>query len=119
MTKAELHVWNRESAIPETIIHKRGWPDFLIERDGEVWAIEVKRPADRVSDAQSAVHAALNRAGIPVTVEVVPGIGGFCRDGTDAVTNAMSTSAVLAEMRQMETRYAELKAYLQMLVPHA
>lgn len=47
---------------------RNGWPDFLIERDGETFAVEVKRGTDDVSDAQARMFEALERAGIRVYV---------------------------------------------------
>lgn len=49
-------------------ILRNGWPDFLVERDGKTFAVEVKRGADDVSDAQARMFAALERSGIKVYV---------------------------------------------------
>jgi hypothetical protein len=72
MTKEESVVFIRESSIPGTLVLKSGWPDFLISREGESFAIEVKRPHEKPSLNQVVMHAALRAAGIPVTVEFVP-----------------------------------------------
>lgn len=53
---------------------RNGWPDLLVldEQRHRVFAIEVKVGKDRVSPAQSAMHAALARAGVPVHVASEP-----------------------------------------------
>lgn len=45
-----------------------GLPDVVVIYEGEVSFIELKAAAGRLSEAQKDVHAALNRAGIPVFV---------------------------------------------------
>jgi hypothetical protein len=47
---------------------RNGWPDFLVERDGEVFAVEVKQGPDDLSDAQVRMFAALERVGLKVYV---------------------------------------------------
>jgi hypothetical protein len=47
---------------------RNGWPVFLVERDGETFAVEVKRGADDISGAQARMFEALERAGIKVYV---------------------------------------------------
>lgn len=47
---------------------RNGWPDFLVERDGETFAVEVKRGTDDISGAQARMFEALERAGIKVYV---------------------------------------------------
>lgn len=48
--------------------YRSGWPDFLCEIDGGLIGVEVKQGVDRLKPAQVRMHAALERAGIPVYV---------------------------------------------------
>lgn len=102
MTAAEIQIWRREMAVPGTTILKSGWPDFLLSRDGATWAVEVKRPADKVSSAQLLMHAALRQAGLRVEVEVVPGIGGYNRAATQEIADTETTGQLFAHMRRLE-----------------
>lgn len=49
-------------------IFKRGWPDILAVKDGEVRMIEVKPPGGRLKPTQQKVADALESAGIHVEV---------------------------------------------------
>lgn len=48
-----------------------GWPDLLVERDGEIFGLEVKGPRDRLSGVQKRLHEKLRKAGIQVGVAYV------------------------------------------------
>lgn len=48
--------------------YRAGWPDFLVEHEGSVFAVEVKAGADTVSRRQRIMFAALERAGIRTLV---------------------------------------------------
>ena len=48
-------------------VTKRGWPDFFLERDGEILLVEVKPDASLpLRDSQLHVLQALKRYGVPV-----------------------------------------------------
>lgn len=47
---------------------RHGWPDFLVEHNGSVVAVEVKTGPDRVRENQKRCFAALERGGIAVFV---------------------------------------------------
>lgn len=47
---------------------RNGWPDFLVERDGQKIGIEVKRGSDFISESQSLMFAALETVGLDVFV---------------------------------------------------
>lgn len=68
MTSAELMFFKEQKAISGTKIIKTGWPDFLIERKDDVWAVEIKAGFDRLSHAQKTCHDMLKKAGMKVDV---------------------------------------------------
>lgn len=45
-------------------VRKRGWPDFLIEQEGRLYAVEVKRDAPVLKREQAEVMELLERAGV-------------------------------------------------------
>src|SRR5438094_498260 len=52
---------------------RRGWPDFLIYREGQagqyrVAAVEVKSDSDHLSEQQEEMHRVLRAVGLPVHV---------------------------------------------------
>lgn len=49
-------------------LYRHGWPDFLVEREGELFAVEVKQGKDELNERQKATLSALDRAGIPCFV---------------------------------------------------
>lgn len=50
-------------------VWRNGWPDFLVKnKDGKMFAVEVKAGADKVRLAQAAMFEALEAAGVPVFV---------------------------------------------------
>jgi predicted type IV restriction endonuclease len=49
-------------------VYKRGGPDFICSRNGQVAFIEAKSRGDRLSADQVNVHAALRKAGVEVHV---------------------------------------------------
>jgi VRR-NUC domain len=46
-------------------ISKRGWPDFIMWKDGEIACVEVKKDLDRLRDNQLSVLEALASHGVP------------------------------------------------------
>ena len=113
MTEAELIVYSREKKIPGTIILSRGWPDFLVLRNGKAHAIEVKRPADRVSEEQAKMHNALETIGLKVTTEVVRRkIDGDIREAL-RTRDARNTCEILWE--RMFTLEAEIEKTRRLL----
>lgn len=68
MTGAELKFYKKEMSVPGTKIINSGWPDFLIHRNGEVWAAEVKAGPDKVSKKQQLCHEMLRLAGLKVDI---------------------------------------------------
>lgn len=56
---------------PTAKLLRSGWPDFLVEHDGRVYAIEVKAPSDDLSDRQREMFEALERVGIKTYVWAV------------------------------------------------
>lgn len=52
-----------------------GWPDLLVERNGEIFALEIKGPNDRLSFRQKQMHAMLRKAGLRVGVAHVNSVG--------------------------------------------
>jgi hypothetical protein len=49
-------------------VTKRGWPDFICRRNGEVMAVEVKGGADDISPEQGDTLDNLSAAGVPTYV---------------------------------------------------
>lgn len=67
----------RESKIYEsllsyrgTTVYRRGWPDFLVVRNGVVSCVEVKSKIDSPSEEQLQIHKALESCGISVNLVV-------------------------------------------------
>jgi hypothetical protein len=67
----------RESKIYEsllsyhgTTVYRRGWPDFLVVRNGTVSCVEVKSKSDSPSEEQLQIHKALESCGINVNLVV-------------------------------------------------
>lgn len=56
-------------------VYRNGWPDFLVEKDGVFFGVEVKiaryNGGECVSDDQSDMMTALHRAGVPTKIEWV------------------------------------------------
>lgn len=65
------------------VVHRNGWPDFLLERNGKIVAVEIKRPttaiptrtgrpqvgrASKPTREQRRIHRLLRQHGIPVLV---------------------------------------------------
>lgn len=48
--------------------HRPSWPDFLVERNGEMICVEVKSRSDDVSQTQRATFILLEAMGIPVYI---------------------------------------------------
>ena len=44
---------------------KRGWPDFFMERDGEIACVEVKRSGRKLKPSQRHILKALAAHGVP------------------------------------------------------
>lgn len=61
-------------------VHKKGWPDFLVVRDGVIRLIEVKPKRYRkLSKAQSGVAYILRSAGLNVEIWAPPVV--VCAEG--------------------------------------
>lgn len=58
----------KEAAILAGLGVKAGAPDIVVFWSGRAFAIELKAPRGRVSEDQEAMHQALRRAGVAVTV---------------------------------------------------
>lgn len=56
-------------------VYQNGWPDFLVEKDGKFFCVEVKHSgyggsgAEQLSESQFEMQDALHRAGLPTTIE--------------------------------------------------
>ena len=48
--------------------HRPSWPDFLIESDSELLAVEVKSAKDKISEEQARTFDLLEKAGVPVYI---------------------------------------------------
>lgn len=53
---------------PKAQWFRHGWPDFLVEEDGLIFAVEVKHANDPVRPRQARIFEALERAGVSVYV---------------------------------------------------
>jgi hypothetical protein len=53
-----------------TTVYRRGWPDFLVVRNGTVSCVEVKSKSDSPSEEQLQIHKALESCGINVNLVV-------------------------------------------------
>lgn len=53
---------------PNVRVLRNGWPDFLFERNGQFYGVEVKSEHDVMRPAQVTMFAALERAGLKVYV---------------------------------------------------
>ena len=49
-----------------TVLHK-GWPDLLVEKDGELLGVEVKNVGDKPRPSQIEMHICLAKIGLWVT----------------------------------------------------
>jgi hypothetical protein len=49
---------------PGASAFRAGWPDFLVEHEGNLFCVEVKSGHDDVRESQRTMFAALDRAGI-------------------------------------------------------
>lgn len=49
-------------------VHRSGWPDFIVQRSGEVHLVEVKGKDDRLRPSQRRAFAALELLGIQVKI---------------------------------------------------
>lgn len=65
MAERAFAAWARSEGWTVT---KRGWPDFMCRRNGQVMAVEVKTGQDVVSADQSETIADLRAAGLPVWI---------------------------------------------------
>jgi hypothetical protein len=64
-TEAQFAAWARNEGWRTT---KRGWPDFLCNRDDQLMAVEVKGGSDYLRPEQRDALTALNRIGMPTFV---------------------------------------------------
>lgn len=83
-------------------VTKRGWPDFLCRRNGELMAVEVKGPHDGLSAEQYEAISDLRRAGIPTFVWS-PGEG-YTEVGPPVGESVFSIKATLAMVREAAQR---------------
>lgn len=80
-------------------VTKRGWPDFICRRNGELMAVEVKGPHDGLSRQQYETIADLRRAGIPTYVWGPS--EGFTEVGPPVGESVFSLRATIAQLRQI------------------
>jgi hypothetical protein len=64
---------------PASCVMMSGWPDLLVERNGEIFALEVKGPGDRLSYNQKKIHDLLRKAGLRVGVVYVDSCGSILK----------------------------------------
>lgn len=69
MNKNERRIYDELQREGYEVFH-RGWPDFLVLKDGVARLIELKTPGDKVSPCQAQLHDALRR-GLGLNVEVI------------------------------------------------
>lgn len=112
MTSTEKQFYYHKTAAGFTVL-RGGWPDFLvIAPDGKTSAAEIKSGSDRVSPAQARMHAALERAGIPVTVVYDDGVLSldpvFVQEQQEAAIRAVKLAEAESQRRVVEIA-AEIK----------
>lgn len=86
-------------------VTKRGWPDFICRRNGEMMAVEVKGPHDGLTSYQYETIRDLRAAGIPTYVWGPS--EGFTEVGPVVGESVHSLRATIAQLRQM---LADMKA---------
>lgn len=117
MTRAELTVYHREMEIPGTKILRSGWPDFLIVREHEIYAIEIKIPTDKLSPAQTKMHEALRRFGMRIDVDVVAHLPpGNREEETDKIDLQDRAEDVLNELFSLERKMEKTRATLNRML---
>lgn len=79
-------------------VTKRGWPDFLCRRNGELMAVEVKDGNDGLSPQQYETISDLRRAGIPTFVWAPD--TGYTEVGPPVGESIFSAAATIAQMRE-------------------
>lgn len=79
-------------------VTKRGWPDFICRRNGELMYVEVKGPTDGLSSQQYAAISDLRRAGIPTYIWG-PHVG-FTEVGPPVGESVFSLRQTIAELRR-------------------
>lgn len=79
-------------------VTKRGWPDFICRRNGELMAVEVKGPHDGLSREQYQAISDLRRAGIPTFVWSPD--TGFTEVGPPVAESVFSIKATEARIRE-------------------
>ena len=50
------------------VAHRPSWPDFIVETENRLVAVEVKGPGDSVSKTQAATFSLLESMGVPVYI---------------------------------------------------
>lgn len=80
-------------------VTKRGWPDFLCRRNGELMAVEVKGPRDGLSRQQWETITDLRAAGIPTYVWGPS--EGFTEVGPPVGESVFSLKQTIAQLRQV------------------
>ena len=66
----ERRVYARLREEGKTVL-RAGWPDLLVVDGDDVYAVEVKSPADKLNARQVETHKALEKAGLRVETETV------------------------------------------------
>lgn len=79
-------------------VTKRGWPDFICRRNGELMAVEVKDGSDGLSHQQYETISDLRRAGIPTFVWT-PGEG-YSEVGPPVGESVFSLRAMISMLRE-------------------
>jgi hypothetical protein len=83
-------------------VTKRGWPDFLCRRNGELMAVEVKGPRDGLSPQQYETISDLRRVGIPTFVWGPD--TGFTEVGPPVGESVFMLKAMIAQLREVIDR---------------
>lgn len=113
MNKAEYEVWDAERAIPNTRILRRGWPDFLVERNGGIFGIEVKTPNDKLSADQELMHATLRRYGINTRIIIVDNTAARLTPAQENQVDAYyDLPRLISRREQLKRQLVEIQEYI-------